>query len=134
MEERSMPTARRPYTREEFARLAGRHPEQIRQWLGTGRIAGKKLWGTWLIPASELAKAQQQPTRTPKARVYTLEEFARVTRRHPEVVRQWLKGRRIVGRKVWRMWFIPESEVAKVVGWPTRRSRPASSRRGAARR
>lgn len=59
-------------------------------------------------------------------RYLTVEQAAEVLQVHPDTVRQWLRGSQLGGRKIGRIWRIPESEIknllqpnddaAKVVG------------------
>jgi len=43
----------------------------------------------------------------------TVAEVAKALRRHPEVIRDWIRDGRLVGHKVGRDWVVTESELAR---------------------
>lgn len=48
-------------------------------------------------------------------RYLTVEQAAEVLQVHPDTVRQWLRGSQLAGRKIGRIWRIPESEIRKLL-------------------
>jgi hypothetical protein len=65
----------------------------------------------------------------------TLAEAAALLRRHPELVRQWLAGGRLVGRKRAGAWFVNTREVRQFMRHePLRRERRATAKPPVTRR
>lgn len=48
-------------------------------------------------------------------RYLTVEQAAEVLQVHPDTVRQWLRGSQLAGRKIGRIWRIPESGLANLL-------------------
>jgi hypothetical protein len=51
----------------EVARRTGRHPEQLRQWCATGRLACERIGRDWLLLESRLEQVDQLASRRRRA-------------------------------------------------------------------